>query len=41
MDVLFHHGKQLIGDRTAKSRLSMVRVTESMFADDVALYTES
>ena len=39
MDVLFRPGRKLIGDRTAKSRLSVVRVTESKFADDVALYT--
>ena len=29
------------GDRTAKSRLSEMRVTESQFADDVALYATS
>ena len=41
MDVLFRHGRKLIEDRTAKSRLSEVRVTESQFADDVALYATS
>lgn len=41
VDVLFHHGRKLVGDRTAKSRLSVVRVTESQFADDVALYAGS
>ena len=38
VDVLFSHGRKLVGDRTAKSRLSSVRITESQFADDVALY---
>ena len=41
VDVLFRPGRKLIGDRTAKSRLSVVRVTESKFADDAALYTTS
>ena len=41
MDVLFHHGRKMVGDRTAKLRLSMVKVTESQFTDDVALYTGS
>lgn len=41
MDVLFRHGRKLIGDRTAKSRLCVERVTESKFTDDVALYTSS
>ena len=41
MDVLFRNGRKLVGDRTAKSRLSMIRVIESQFADDVALYTGS
>ena len=41
VDVLFRHGRKLDGDRTAKSRLSVVRVTESQFANDVALYTTS
>ena len=31
----------MVGDRTAKSRLSEMRVTESQFADDVALYATS
>ena len=30
-----------MGDRTAKSRLEVVRVTETQFADDVALYSSS
>ena len=29
-------GRKLIGGRTTKSRLSVVRVTESQFADDAA-----
>ena len=41
VDVLFRNGTKLVGDRTAKSRLSMIRVIESQFADDVALYTGS
>lgn len=41
MDVLYHHGRKLVGDRTTKARLSVVRVTESQFADDVALYARS
>ena len=41
VDVLYQHGRKLVGDRTAKSRLNVVRVTESPFADDVALYTRS
>ena len=28
-----------MGDRTAKSRLNAMRMTESQFADDLALYT--
>ena len=38
VSVLYKHGRKLVGDRTAKSRLSEMRVTESQFADDVALY---
>ena len=41
VDVLFKHGRKLVGDRTAKSRLSVTRVHESQFADDAALYTTS
>ena len=37
-NVLFQHRKKLVGDKTAKSRLCTVRVTESQFADDAALY---
>ena len=39
--VLFKHGRRLVGDRTAKSRLERVKVTESQFADDLALYATS
>ena len=35
------HGRKLVGDRTAKARLSEVKVTETQFADDAALYTTS
>ena len=31
-------GRKLVGDRTAKARLGKMDHTESMFADDVALY---
>lgn len=41
IDVMFKHGRKLVGDRTAKSGLEVVRVTESQFADDVALYSSS
>ena len=36
VDVLFKHGRKLVGDRTAKSRLSVTRVHESQIADDAA-----
>ena len=39
MDVRFNIGRKLVGDRTAKSRLTLVRVKESQFADDTAIYT--
>ena len=32
--VLFNHGRKLVGDRTAKSRLLRVNVSESLFAND-------
>ena len=35
----FRIGRQLVGDRTTKSRLRMASVTESQFADNAALYT--
>ena len=41
VSVLYKHGRKLVGDRTAKSRLNEMRVTESQFADDVALYATS
>ena len=41
VDVLFQHGRKLVRDRTAKSRLDVERVTDSQHADDVALYTRS
>ena len=41
VDVLFRHGRKLVGDRTVKARLNVMKVTESQFADDVALYTGS
>ena len=36
--VRYRAGRKLVGDRTAKSRLQEVRLTESQFADDVAVY---
>ena len=41
MDVLYQHGRKLVGNRTAKSRWNVMRVTEYQFADNVALYTRS
>ena len=34
----FKHGRKLVSDRTAKSRLSLVKITESQFADDTVTY---
>ena len=39
--VIYKHGWRLVGDRTAKSRLSELLVTESQFVDDTALYATS
>ena len=39
--VAYRLGRKLVGDRTAKSRLSCCSVTESQFADDAAIYTQS
>ena len=36
--VKYKLGRKLVGDRTAKSRLEDIQVTESQFADDVAVY---
>ena len=41
VSVMYKHGRKLVGDRTAKLRLQQVRVTESQFADDVAMYAIS
>ena len=41
VSVLYKHGRKLVDNRTAKSRLSEMRVTETQFADDAALYTTS
>ena len=35
----YKFGRKLVGDRTAKSRLQEVKVTETQFADDAALYS--
>ena len=39
--IRYKHGRKLVGDRTAKSRLECVKVTESQFADDAAVYAPS
>ena len=39
MPILYQHSRKLVEDRTAKSRLLKVHVTESQFADDLAMYT--
>ena len=41
IDVMFTHGRKPVEDRTVKSRLGVVRVSETQFADDVALYSSS
>ena len=41
VNVKFKYGRKLVGDRTAKSRLKVVRTTESQFADDAATYATS
>ena len=37
----YRHGRRLVGDRTSKSRLDQIRIIESQFADDVAMYATS
>ena len=37
----YHHGRKLVGDRTSKSCLLLSNVSESMFADNAALYASS
>ena len=39
VDPFFSMERSWLEGRTAKSRFNVVRVTESQFADDVALYT--
>ena len=41
VSVLCKHGRKLVVDHTAKSRLSEMRVTESKFPDNVAFYATS
>ena len=41
IDVLSRRGRRLVGDRTAKSQLNVVRITESQFADDLALFSST
>ena len=37
----YSHGRRLVGDHTAKSRLELSCIIESKFADDVALYAST
>ena len=37
VNVLYKHGRKLVGDRSVKSRLKEAKVTEAQFADDAAL----
>jgi hypothetical protein len=39
VNVLYKHGRKLVSDRTAKSKLNRTKITESQFADDAAVYT--
>ncbi len=39
--VKYKHGRKLVGGRTAKSHLNEIKVTESQFPDDAALYRMS
>ena len=39
VDMLYKHGRKLVSDRTAKSKLHCTKITESQFADDATLYT--
>ena len=39
--VKYRHGRKLVGDRTSKSHLVQVKITESQFADDAAVYATS
>ena len=39
--VKYKHGRKLVGDRTAKSRLNRIKITESQFADAAAIYATS
>lgn len=39
--VLYKLGRKLVGDRTTKSMLDEVKVTETQCADDAALYSTS
>lgn len=41
IDVLSHPGRKVVGDRTAKSRLNVAKVTESQCVDDLALYAST
>ena len=41
MSFRYHHGHKLVGDRTSESCLLLSYVSESMFADDAALYASS
>ena len=38
VEVLYHHRRKLVGDRTSKSRLDVMHMTVPQFADNVALF---
>ena len=38
VDVSYRHGRKLVGDRTAKSRTSKVKISESQLADDTDIH---
>ena len=39
--IRYKHGQKMVGDKTAKSHLECVTVTESQFADDAAVHSTS
>ena len=41
VNVLSRPGRKLVGDKTAKSWLAVVKVTGSQFADDLVLYAST
>ena len=39
VSIIYEHGRKIVGDRNAKSRLFKVLVTEFKFTDDFAMST--